>query len=253
MPPIRLIASDLDRTLLRDDKSLSEYSAGVLQRCRERGIKIVFATARPKNRIDILPFTDLADAAIVNNGSAIYVGQKLVHRFGISARSAGPLMQRLAAAFPGRRLSIEYGDLAYSNNALEGIWEAEIRYGFNDLPKMEADKIVLRAGPEDLAAAEALLPGDCCAKLCENRLILITAKSAGKWNAIRAVAKDFGVSAAEIAAFGDDWNDLEMIQGCGAGVAVANALEEVKAAADFVCASNEEDGPAHWLEERLFC
>jgi hydroxymethylpyrimidine pyrophosphatase-like HAD family hydrolase len=195
---------------------------------------------------------DLADAVIVNNGSAVYAGQRLAHRFCMPAGSAGQLMRRLADAFPGRRLSIEYGDIAYSNNALEGLWEAEIRYGFGDLPKTEADKIVLRAGPEDLAAIEALLPGDCRAQLCENRLILITARSAGKWNAVRALARDFGISAAEIAAFGDDWNDLEMIQGCGAGVAVANALEEVRAAADFICASNEEDGPAHWLEESLF-
>jgi len=50
-------------------------------------------------------------------------------------------------------------------------------------------------------------------------------------------------------AFGDDWNDIELLRNCGTGIAVANALNEAKAVADYVCASNDEDGVAKWLEE----
>jgi hydroxymethylpyrimidine pyrophosphatase-like HAD family hydrolase len=55
----------------------------------------------------------------------------------------------------------------------------------------------------------------------------------------------------EIAAFGDDINDMEMLQNCGVGVAMANGLDRVKAAADWVCDTNDQDGVAKWLVERL--
>lgn len=72
-----------------------------------------------------------------------------------------------------------------------------------------------------------------------------------KWNAIKRLSTNFEVSSADIAAFGDDYNDIEMLQNCGIGVAVANALDEAKAAANFVCGSNDEDGVARWLEENV--
>jgi hydroxymethylpyrimidine pyrophosphatase-like HAD family hydrolase len=52
----------------------------------------------------------------------------------------------------------------------------------------------------------------------------------------------------DIIAFGDDYNDMEMLKNCGVGVAVANACDEAKSAADYVCGSNDEDGAANWLE-----
>lgn len=55
----------------------------------------------------------------------------------------------------------------------------------------------------------------------------------------------------EIVAFGDDYNDIEMLRACGTGVAVGNALAEVKQAADEVCLTNEEDGVALWLTEHV--
>ena len=55
----------------------------------------------------------------------------------------------------------------------------------------------------------------------------------------------------EIAAFGDDHNDIAMLSACGAGIAVGNAIDEVKRAADHIALSNEEDGVARWIEENI--
>ena len=55
----------------------------------------------------------------------------------------------------------------------------------------------------------------------------------------------------KVAAFGDDLNDLEMLRVCGSGVAVANAVQNVKEAADYVTLSNDQDGVAVWLERNL--
>ena len=60
-----------------------------------------------------------------------------------------------------------------------------------------------------------------------------------------------GVPASQIVAFGDDFNDIGMLKVCGTGIAMDNAIEEVKNAADQVCDSNEADGVAKWMEEHL--
>ena len=80
---------------------------------------------------------------------------------------------------------------------------------------------------------------------------MVMNKNARKRNPIRDIAYYFGLSLDEVAAFGDDYNDIEMLRDCGIGIAVANAIDEVKAAADYVCDSNDNDGVAKWLEENV--
>jgi len=80
---------------------------------------------------------------------------------------------------------------------------------------------------------------------------MVMNKNARKRNAIKEIANHFGVTLAETAAFGDDYNDIEMLQDCGIGVAVANAIDETKAAADLICDTNENDGVAKWIEENI--
>jgi len=76
-------------------------------------------------------------------------------------------------------------------------------------------------------------------------------KGADKCNGVKALVDINGISLANIAAFGDDHNDVEMLRECGIGVAVANAIEEVKAVADYICDTNDNDGVAKWLEKRI--
>ncbi len=69
-----------------------------------------------------------------------------------------------------------------------------------------------------------------------------------KWSAVRRLAHGWGVSDAEICAVGDDVNDVPLIQGAGLGVAMGNALPEVKEAADLVAPSHDADGLVHVVE-----
>ena len=249
---MKLLVTDLDRTLLREDKSISEYTARVLGECRARGIKIAFATARPKNRVDLLPFAGLADAVVVSNGAAIYEQDERVAQFGIPAETAKQTTRTIQEAFPDLRLSCEYGDVTYHSSQFgDALWEGEIRFGLDKLPDLPAEKIVVRAGEREYPRIRALLPGGCYAQLCENRLVLIMHETATKINAARWLAARYGIGMEHVLAFGDDVNDVELLRCCGVGVAVSNALEEAKAAADFVCGSNEEDGEAVWLERHI--
>ena len=76
-------------------------------------------------------------------------------------------------------------------------------------------------------------------------------RKATKLNGIRLLAERYGIGLSETAAFGDDYNDIDMLSACGKGVAVENALPEVKAAANEVCGSSEEDGVARWIWDNV--
>ena len=65
------------------------------------------------------------------------------------------------------------------------------------------------------------------------------------------LCENFCISSDEVVAFGDDYNDIKMLQYCGAGIAVANAIGEAKSAANFICDTNENDGVAKWIEENI--
>ena len=79
----------------------------------------------------------------------------------------------------------------------------------------------------------------------------IADKSAVKWSGICALSTYMEIDISDIVAFGDDYNDIEMLRGCGIGVAVSNAISEAKDAANHICDTNENDGVAKWLEENV--
>ena len=244
---IKMIVTDLDRTLLRTDKTISEFTETILKRCIEQGIKVVFATARPKNRVDILPIIHLADAIITDNGSSVYIENKIEYSFGIPAKTAKPFLNKLVETIPDKRFSIEYPHMKIANYDKSDLWLAEIKNDIANPLDIPATKMVVNAGAEAYDELCALLPSDLYAQLCEGRIILIMHQSATKWNAIQTVSNHFGVSIDETVAFGDDYNDILMLKNCGIGIAVANALDEVKAVANSFCDTNDNDGVARWL------
>jgi hydroxymethylpyrimidine pyrophosphatase-like HAD family hydrolase len=95
------------------------------------------------------------------------------------------------------------------------------------------------------------LPDSLYIEMSENTVGMIMNKDAKKDRAIKRLAEHFGCSLSDVVAFGDDYNDISMLSVCGVGVAVANALDEAKAAADYVCDSNDNEGVAKWLEENV--
>jgi len=76
-------------------------------------------------------------------------------------------------------------------------------------------------------------------------------EEAGKSKAVAALADHWGISIKDVVAFGDDTNDIDMLRHCGIGVAMGNAIDEVKSAADDICDTNENDGIAKWLEKHV--
>ena len=100
----------------------------------------------------------------------------------------------------------------------------------------------------DIGILRSILPENTYLEIAEGTLGMIIHEDATKIKGVLAALSALGVRAEETAAFGDDLADIEMLRVCGFGVAVENALPEVKAAADFVTGANDADGVAKWLE-----
>lgn len=249
--PVKMIVTDLDRTLLRKDKTISDYTANVLNRCRERGIKVVFATARPKRTVNHFFGSIPADAVILHNGAVIYVNDSLFNHCGIASDIKNSILLSINRDYPSTTLSVEIDDVFYANFDVSTIWNytQAIRSDFTDLPDKPADKIIVGVkSMDDIERFSKYLPDDLYIEMNENKLGLIMHKDATKQAAIKVIADYFGCAFSDIVAFGDDYNDIGMLRECGISVAVANALNEAKTAANYVCDSNDNDGVARWLE-----
>ena len=250
---IKMIVTDLDGTYLRDDKSVSEYTKSVITRLRAKGIKFVIATARPVRAVrDFLPDVQY-DAGAFHNGAVIMEGDTRIRDIGIDR--ASELIARILQEQPQTNIAAEVDDWLYANFDAGTIWPG-IEYihtaDFAQIAGMTADKVIIEAHSlEEMEQYQKYLPQGLYLRLSENVIAMIMNKSATKSNSIRLLAKCYGISMEQVVAFGDDYNDIDMLQACGRGIAVANALEAVKEAADEVCGSNNEDGLARWFESNL--
>lgn len=250
---IKMVVTDLDRTLLKDDKTISDYTAGVLEGLRRRGILFAIATARPVRAVrDWLGFLRF-DAAVYHNGAVIMAGGELLKKFGIE--KPREVVQRILAERPECKISVEAMDRLYSNMDAEELWPGAEYVRTEDFHQVEglvADKLLINAGSvQELEEWEKYVPEGAYLQLSENTVAMMMNGQATKPNGIRLLCEHYEISLEEVAAFGDDYNDMEMLRACGTGIAVANALPEVKAVAGGVCPSNEEDGVARWLEENI--
>lgn len=254
MGQIKLIASDLDRTLLRNDKSLSPYTRAVLARCREKGLLFFVATARPPRALERLIQGLSYDGALCHNGGVATLGGEIVWEQGIPPETAGALARRILRELPGIRLSAEIGGELFANFDGSELWPGVpfTLTDFSSLPEKPAEKLIVSLDfPGVEETVPALLPEELYCQVSDNKIIMIQPKGVEKGRALQAVCERLGLSPAGTVAFGDDWNDISLLKAAGIGVAVENALPEVKEAADELCGSNEVDGPARWLEEHL--
>jgi len=249
---MRMIVTDLDGTLLRDDKTISPYTASVLHGIQQQGTKIVIATARPRRAT--MPYIQQIkpDAVILHNGALVYIGDELYRNFGISIDVAEKILQHAAVQFPKMLLSVEIDDTLYANfDFAPAGWEY-IPSNFSNLPGRAADKILFSANDIDsLNVIASTLPKELHAIIGLDNLLMVMNKNACKYLAIKDVAAYYGITHTSITAFGDDTNDIEMLKHCSTGVAMANAATNIQQAANHVCDTNQNDGVAHWLTKNM--
>jgi Cof subfamily protein (haloacid dehalogenase superfamily) len=254
---IKMLVTDLDNTLLRTDKTISDYTAQVLNQCREQNIKTAFATARPKRTVDLFFQKIPVDCLALHNGAVIYVGNEQIFYRGIPHDTAKNILICLTRDFPEATLSVEIDNVLYANfDNFDSAWEYTFS-DFTDLPDKLAEKILIGNIFENsnIKYIEKYLTDNLYMERTstDHKLIMIMNHEGTKHSAVKILADYYGYNLSEIAAFGDDYNDVEMLRECGTGIAVANAIDEAKAVADYICESNDEDGVAKWIEKHILC
>ena len=245
-----MILTDLDHTLLRQDGSISEASLVVIQECRKKGIRLAIATARywigAERYIRLLK----PDYEITTDGTLIHAEDKCIYSKSFSTEDTNRIVRSVKERMPDTEISVAHGKTVFWNSKHIAESERLFKAIYNDYSKeldIGANKIAAVLSDEQMAREIADSIG--CKLQCyrgENMYAFLP-EGSGKIQAIRALSEQSGIPISDIAAFGDDKNDIDMLTMCGKGIAVSNAIPEVLAVADEVTLSNDEDGVADWM------
>ena len=260
---IRLIATDLDGTLLRADETISERSRQALERAQAAGITVVLATGRPPRTMrSIAASAGLTGLAICANGAITYdLGQEtIVQHVRLAPEIAILLVEQLRILAPGVCFAVEHG----LEVSMEPAYLALRERSPQGQPLLDDALALCRLPMTKLIARHPALEAEALSRLAQTiagahvsatyaglPIAEITAAGVDKAWALAALCERLGISAAEVIAFGDMPNDLPMLAWAGHAVAMANAHPDVLKQAHEITLSNMEDGVAVVLE-RLF-
>jgi HAD superfamily hydrolase (TIGR01484 family) len=261
-PPVRLVASDLDGTLVHSDGSVTVRTRAALHAAEDAGIDVVFVTGRPLRWADeVFELVGGHGHAIISNGALVWdVARSAVHLLRAIEPVVGvEVAVSLRAAVPGTRFAVE---------TLEGIaLEPEFleRHPVPDgSPRGPVELIFATPAVKLLARHEELEPQefwaraeDAVGKLVEitwssaTSLLEISAAGVTKASTLELFCAERGIRADEVLAFGDMPNDLPMLAWAGTSYAMANAHPTVLELAEHVAPPNDEDGVAQVIEALL--
>lgn len=249
----RVIATDLDGTLLTSEGEVSERTLRALQACSSRGMRIVVATGRaPLSAARVLPEGFPDGVLACYNGAEIHENGEIIARNCLSPELAREIVRVAEPFVPDAPISVAIDGEWYCNR----LWDTTLPLHIVDLhsaiTRPVAKIICWTRDVTDLGAFQAALPTGCRLMVTSGGVLCeIVTETASKAWALRYLTDKWGLSMSDVIAFGDDANDIEMIREAGLGVAVSNAIPEVRAAADLVVPSNDEAGVAHVLESLL--
>lgn len=260
---IRAIAFDLDDTLLRDDRTISDATVSVLRRAHQQGIFILPASGRTFCSMQsFVARLGCADAVISANGAQIYTPEgTLLHELTMDAATAqqiarfarekGCYCQTYAGDAFFYNSEGEYARAYAESSSLRGVYVGDL-VQYLTAP---TSKLLMMDTPERIAALyqEAQQRfGQSVAITCSKPYFLeFNPPLATKGHALALCGQMLGFPLEDCVAFGDSLNDVSMLRAAGRGVCMGNGREEVKQMGFAVCKTNQEDGVAQYLSALL--
>ncbi|MFJ6076597.1 Cof-type HAD-IIB family hydrolase [Streptomyces sp. NPDC093065] len=270
----QLIATDLDGTLLRDDKSLSPRTVAALAAAEKAGIEVIFVTGRNPRWMDVVSaHVPGHGLAICGNGAAVVDlhGGPQAHRFvkvrELLRENALDTVRLLREAAPGTAYAVEHTYSFYREPAFPKI-HMEVPDGL-----LPAEEILAPDGrgvvepvlkilafhpdlePDSFLRLARLAVGDRAnvTRSSPSALLEINGLGVSKATTLALYCSERGISPEEVVAFGDMPNDIEMLNWAGRSYAMGNAHPDVIAAASEHTVANNDDGVAVVIEQILSC
>ena len=258
---IRLVATDLDDTLLRRDLTISDRTVQTVQAAVKSGVVVTVATGRmfcsalPHARrlgVDV-PLITYNGALIrrAETGETLYerpIEEEAAAKLLAVSREKGWYVQSYLDDVLHVPVLNERARNYAAHAAVEPVVDGE---AFFDQPG-RPHKMLLIATPAEIPAIQAevnrIFGNDFCVTSSKAHFLEFVHPEASKGVALAFLADYYGIKQEEVMAIGDSHNDVEMIRYAGWGVAVANAVEQVRQAAQAVTASHQEDGVAVAIE-----
>jgi HAD superfamily hydrolase (TIGR01484 family) len=260
--PVRLVATDLDGTLVHSDGSVTARTRAALVAAEDAGIQVVFVTGRPLRWAEeVFEHVGGHGLAVVSNGALVWdVARAAVHLLRPIEPAVGvEVAHRLRDAVPDTHFAVEtLAGIALEPAFLERhpVPEGAVRGPVEQIFASPAVKLLARH--ETLAAQEFWdRARDAVGAMIEitwssaTSLLEMSAAGVTKASTLELLCADLGISAEEVLALGDMPNDLPMLEWAGTSYAMANAHPTVRAAADQVAPTNDDDGVARVIEDLL--
>lgn len=261
----QLIAMDIDDTLLKKNKELSEVTRSALMKAQQNGVKLVVASGRLP--YGVRPYAEELDIFSYggyymgyNGGAILNSRDELISTSYLDSKYIKPVYDILRPT--DITVMVHKGSTIYADEKVNPYTRIEsdvIGLPLNvvdDLPgfvEWPIHKILLGGYPEELKLMQdklrAAFGDEVDIYLSAPWFLEVMPKGVNKGAGLRAICDDSGIDISCAVAFGDSYNDLFMIRAAGMGVAMGNAEEELKLAADMVTADCDHDGIAVALEK----
>lgn len=261
----KLIALDMDGTLLREDKTISKATFKAIKSAKAKGVKVVLATGRPakgiKNYLKELDLISDDDYAVAFNGAIVEntkTGKIIVE----NTMTLDDLKYLYNLS---KKLSVNIHALTH-HSCITSKWNkySQLEVDMNKIPLEILDlntiaesntivKIMYIDEPPVLQSAIDNLPPEVYEKYTVVRsapyFLEFLNKKVNKGVGVELLTNNLGISSKEVICIGDAGNDIDMIKYAGLGVAMGNAFPEVKEIADYVTCTNDEDGVAKVIDK----
>ena len=264
----QLIAMDLDGTLNNDQKIITEKTKTALMAAQERGIRLALASARPSPGLfkerDILRLQDHQGILMSYNGGRIVDAAtgNVLFETSMDLDQTKQVLRRLEELPVTPILDDGVQFYVADKNGYKVDYECKNNQmtctevgNLADFLTFAPIKILMSVQPEELPQVQqqiaAFLPEDLTVVQTAAFYLEVIPKIINKGQGIRDICTVLGIAPAQVISFGDAANDIPMLREAGMGVAMGNAADAVKAAADMVTLSNNDDGIAAALEKLL--
>lgn len=273
MTDIKLIAIDLDGTLLDSNRELSEENYQAIQDAKAAGIQVVLCTGRPLRSmnylLDEIGLKGENDLAITYNGGLIQKTKtgEVVHELTLD-REDSLSVYEMASNFnlPVNFIDLDYiyeppypkcRDSVYNKGVTNIPKDQALQFKPVDIEKLpnpfKINKIVLSRPSEELDEIIPEIPKQYHEKFniykSQSHILEVLPLNVDKGNAMRIVGEMLGLEKSQIMGIGDQENDFTLVEQAGLGIAMGNAIEKVKEVADYITKTNDESGVAYAIRK----